>query len=397
MENDALNFDFHKRLRWITLAVVALTALTQAMLMPVLTHLISNVDIAISFALLLVFAVWTAMVDYSRLSATRQIISLLFELALIACGSCFGVYKIFHFLFMCLVAKGALQLRLKPLIAIMTTTYFVQTACSAAKQAAYFQSLVHSAGVALPSRYPAVLAFETHLYFVFEMLVVAAMTRTMVSERRNRLRAEQLADDVENLIVKNERSRISRDIHDGLGHTLTSLNIQLDVAKTMFEKDQSVAREALNVAKDLASDSLADVRRSVHMIREVDGSPFNLSEALTGLAVRAKRNHDIKIDLKVDAPELPLFKAHNLFCIVQEALTNAQRHSHAKQIQIEFKKESDHLSVQIVDDGSGFNPVGDLQGLGLRSMNERAEGVGGTFQIESSPGAGTKVNVKMPL
>jgi signal transduction histidine kinase len=219
----------------------------------------------------------------------------------------------------------------------------------------------------------------------------------MVSERRNRLRAEQLADDVEDLIIKNERSRISRDIHDGLGHTLTSLNIQLDVAKTMFDKDQSVAREALNVAKDLASDSLADVRRSVHMIREREGSPFNLSEALTGLATRARKNHDLKIDLSVDAPDLPLFKAHNLFCIIQEALTNAQRHAHAKKIQIEFKRESDHLDVQIIDDGSGFNPVDDLQGLGLRSMNERAEGLGGTLQIESAPGAGTKVNVKMPL
>jgi signal transduction histidine kinase len=134
------------------------------------------------------------------------------------------------------------------------------------------------------------------------------------------------------------------------------------------------------------------------MIREAKDSPFNLSEAVSGLAARAKKNHDVKIDLNLEAPgELPLFKAHHLFCIVQEALTNAQRHAHAHNIHIDLKQESDQLNVQIADDGSGFNPVGDLRGLGLRSMNERAQSLGGILKIESAPGEGTKVNVTMPL
>jgi signal transduction histidine kinase len=298
---------------------------------------------------------------------------------------------------MCLVAKASLILPLKRLIAIMATIFSVHVICSAAKAASYYQTIASSSGGILPSRYPGVLALESHLYFIFAMAIVAAMTRTMVSERRSRLRAEQLADDVEQLIIRNERSRISRDIHDGLGHTLTSLNIQLDVAKTMLDKDYNVAVEALNTAKELASDSLSDVRRSVHMIRDQEGIPFNLSEAVTKLATRARKSHGPEIDLSIDAPDLPLFKAHNLFCIVQEALTNAQRHAHAKTIKIIFDNNSDQLKVHILDDGIGFAQKHELPGLGLRSMNERAQGVGGTLQIDSAPGDGTKVCLTMPL
>ncbi len=397
MENDALGFDFRKRLRWITVVVVVVTAVAQLLLLPVLPHVLNLWDISVSEILLLVFAVWTWAVDYSRLSSNRQIASLIFEITLVGFASYYGAYKIFHFLLMCLVAKAALQLPLKRLIAMMASIFAVHAICTAAKAASYYQIMAASSGGILPSRYPGILSFESNLYFIFAMAVVAAMTRTMVSERQSRLRAEQLADDVEQLIIKNERSRISRDIHDGLGHTLTSLNIQLDVAKTMLDKDYNVAKEALNIAKDLASDSLSDVRRSVHMIRDQEGVPFNLSEAVTKLASRARNSHGLKIDLSIDAPDLPLFKAHNLFCIVQEALTNAQRHAHAKTIKIIFDNNSDQLKVHILDDGIGFAQKNELPGLGLRSMNERAQGVGGTLQIDSAPGDGTKVCLTMPL
>jgi signal transduction histidine kinase len=397
MDNDALGFNFQKRLRWITVAVVAVTAIAQLLLLPVLPHVLNLWDISVSEILLLVFAVWTWAVDYSRLSSSRQIASLIFEIVLVGFASYYGAYKIFHFLLMCLVAKAALQLPLKRLIAMMASIFAVHAICTAAKAASYYQIMATSSGGILPSRYPGIFSFESNLYFIFAMAVVAAMTRTMVSERQSRLRAEQLADDVEQLIIKNERSRISRDIHDGLGHTLTSLNIQLDVAKTMLDKDYNVAKEALNIAKDLASDSLSDVRRSVHMIRDQEGVPFNLSEAVTKLATRARNSHGLKIDLSIDAPELPLFKAHNLFCIVQEALTNAQRHAQATSIKIIFDNKSDQLKVHILDDGIGFAQKNELPGLGLRSMNERAQGVGGTLEIDSAPGDGTKVCLTMPL
>jgi signal transduction histidine kinase len=397
MDTDSLNFDFHKRLRYIAFGVIGLTAVAQIPIAWVLSHVIHTSDLWISEAFLAVLALWTFKVDYARLSINKQIASILVESVLAGCGGLFGAYKIFHFLYLCLVAKASLNLPLRKLIGTLVAVYGVQAACTAGRAAIYYQTVAANSGGMLPPKYPLIFTIEQHLYNIFSFVLVAAMVRTMVSERVSRLRAEQLAEDVESLIVTNERSRISRDIHDGLGHTLTSLNIQLEVAKTMFDKERDVSREALGVAKDLASDSLAEVRRSVHMIREADPTPFNLSEAVTGLAARAKRNHDLNIDVVVDPAELPLFKAHNVFCIVQEALTNAQRHANAKNIQIACKKDAAGLDVRIIDDGSGFNPIDDLQGLGLRSMNERAEGLGGKLNIESAPGQGTRVQITVPL
>jgi signal transduction histidine kinase len=397
MEIDSLSFDFQRRLRWITLAVIAITGIAQLLLLPALTHLLRPVDVGISEGLLLFFGVWTWAVKYEQLSTGRRIAGMLFEIVLVGCACYMGAWKIFHFLLMCLVAKSALQVNLKPLIGLMAVIFFTHVICNAAKAAVYYQWVAHNSGGILPQRSPGVVTFETHMYFIFAMIVVAAMMRTMIAERQSRVRAEQLADDVENLIIKNERSRISRDIHDSLGHTLTALNIQLEVAKTMLDKDPEVAKEALNTAKDLASESLSEVRRSVHMIREQEGIPFNLRDAVTTLATRAQNSHDVEIDLSIDTPELPLFKAHNVFCIVQEALTNAQRHAHAKSIRIIFDNKLDQLKVHIADDGIGFAQTSDFPGLGLRSMNERAQGVGGTLQIDSAPGDGTKVCLTMPL
>jgi signal transduction histidine kinase len=399
MESDCerlLTIDFQRRLRWVILVLIAITAVAQLMLLPALPNLLSVSDLIKSEILLLVFAIWDVKVDYSRLSAEKQIASLLIEICLVGFAGYYGFHKLYQFLMLSLVAKGAAALRLKPLIGVMFAAYGVQSVCNAMKATEYYQSVAMASGGLLPHKHPIIITVEQHFYFIFALIVVAAMVRSMVSERRNRLRAEQLSDDIEALIVKNERSRISRDIHDGLGHTLTSLNIQLDVAKTLFSDKPDVAREALVTAKDLASDSLAEVRRSVHLIREED-STFNLSEAVQSLVARAQNNHDVEIELSLETEDLPLVKAHNLFCIVQEAITNAQRHAHAHKIQIEFKKEQDHLNVQVADDGVGFDTSSELRGFGLRSMTERADNLGGTLRLESSPGTGTKVNVQVPL
>jgi len=397
MESNESSSDFENRLKWITISVISFTAIAQLALLPVLPQVLNLKDIAVSEAFLLILALWTWFMTASRLSPKFQIPSLLLEIALLFCASYFGAYKIFHFVFMCIVAKAALQLNFKPLVAVMGAVFGSHVLLTTLKSNQYYQTVAHYSGGILPPHYPKILSIENHFYFLFAMSIVAAMMRTMISERRSRLRAEQLADDVQELIIKNERARISRDIHDGLGHTLTSLNIQLDVAKTMLDKDHAVAVEALNIAKDLASESLSDVRKSVHMIRDQDRVPFNLSEAVTTLASRSRNSHGVDIELSIDAPELPLFKAHNLFCIVQEALTNAQRHAQAKSIKIIFNNTVDQLKVLIADDGVGFTSQTDLPGLGLRSMNERAQGVGGTLQIDSAPGNGTKVCLTLPL
>jgi signal transduction histidine kinase len=388
--------DFQRYLRLITLAVVILTALTQVMVQPQWSPVLTASHVWCSDGLLVAFALWTCLVPTHRLSPSLRLCALLFEVILVLGASLLGAPRLYYFVYMCIIAKAALQLELKGLVLVMLAAVCAHVGSSEAVGGAYYHYMQSTNRVPFPGRSSPLLHAEMHLYFVFAMVTVAAMMRAMVAERENRLRAEKLSDEVEEMVLRFERARISRDIHDALGHTLTSLNIQLDVAKTMFEKNGQKAMNALVAAKELAAQSLADVRRSVHMIREEDGSPYDLKGAVTTLVSRARRNN-LVVELQLDQPVLPLFKAHNLFCIIQESLTNAQRHAHARTVRIELKEEADKLVLHIVDDGDGFDGASQMPGLGIQSMKERAELLGGTFEIESTLGSGTQINVCIPI
>ena len=389
--------DFQHRVRIVTLIIVVLTAFTQVMLQPFWSPIMTVRDTWCSEGLLLLFGLWTWFAPSYRWSTPVRLGALLLEISVIVGASLLGMPRLYYFVYMCIIAKAALQLQFKGLAAIMIAVLVAHISTANAKTGAYYHYLEIASRAALPGKYPPLLHAEIHLYFIFAMIVVAAMARAMVAERENRMRAERLSDEVEDMVVKYERARISRDIHDALGHTLTSLNIQLDVASTMYEKNEKKAREALVSAKQLAANSLADVRRSVHMIRDEDGSSYNLKESVTALVSRARLNHDVEISLDFDLPDLPLFKSHNLFCIVQESLTNAQRHASAKKIGIALNQQEDQLVLRIIDDGAGFDVGSQMQGLGLQSIRERVQLLGGTLVIDSAPDSGTQVNVRVPI
>jgi signal transduction histidine kinase len=394
--NYELSIDFQKGLRWITLAVLLLTTITQVILQPFWNTFQPANHIWISNGLIILLGIWTFVAPSARWPSSIRFLALAIEVMLVFVASMLGAPRLFYFVYMCFVAKAAWQLEIKGLIAMMLAI-FAAHAIGAAIKSDNFYHLAAANAFTLPKRYPLFVHMEVQLYFIFCMIVVAAMARTMIAERKTRLLAEQLSEEIEDLAVRYERARISRDIHDALGHRLTSLSIQLDVAETMYDKNQTTARQALAAAKDLAANSLADVRHSVHMIREQDGSPFDLQEAVVGLVNRARRNHEIAIDLSIDAPVLPLIKAHNLFCVIQESLTNAQRHAHAKKIQIELKQETNNILLHIKDDGAGFDLGACEQGLGIKSMQERVESLGGTIEIATAPNSGTEVQVCVPM
>ena len=194
-----------------------------------------------------------------------------------------------------------------------------------------------------------------------------------------------------------ERTRIAREIHDALGHTLTSLNIQLEVARKLASRDVAKSHEALDSAKQLASQSLNDVRRALNMIMPSRGeAEFDLNEALPVLARQVEQNQPIKITLELDEVKLPSTKSHHVYCIVRECLTNIQRHARATNIGIALKLNADKILVEVNDDGKGFDPAEPSAGFGISGMRERVEHLGGTLAIESSPGVGTKVQVSVP-
>ncbi len=215
----------------------------------------------------------------------------------------------------------------------------------------------------------------------------------VIAERQSRQRAEALAREVETLSATLERTRIARDIHDSLGHTLTTLDVQLEVAQELRQHDPEKALQALDIAKFLASQCLQDVRRALQTMRQPS---FDLNQALLTLVEQVRQNQSLAIQLAVKLPPLPVQTSHQLYCIVQEGLTNIQKHSGASRVTLQGQCTASHASLELTDNGQGFDPQQPQVGLGLRGMQERVQILGGELQILTTPGQGTQIRVTIP-
>lgn len=218
------------------------------------------------------------------------------------------------------------------------------------------------------------------------------LSRLYALEQRSRLQAEVLTQEMETLATGLERKRISRDIHDGLGHTLTTLDIQLELAQKLRIRDPQQALEAIDQAKILTTQCLQDVRLALRNIRQ---EPFDLPQALLVLTDRLRPSLNIHVQL--DLPVLPVQPSHQLYCILQEGLTNIQKHAGATEVFLQGWYDADNLWVRLQDDGRGFESTEIGQGLGLRSMSERAQLLGGHLDVQSNHTQGTCLKILIPL
>jgi signal transduction histidine kinase len=185
-----------------------------------------------------------------------------------------------------------------------------------------------------------------------------------------------------------ERLRISRDLHDTLGHHLTALSLQLDVAARL--SDGRVAAH-VQQAHAITRLLLSDVRAVVSTLR--DNSRPNLAAAIRALVSQPTSTQvhlDVPDTLAMDDPA----RAEALLRAVQEVLTNAARHAHAPQLWIELHATADTVILHARDDGRGADAV--IWGNGLRGMRERFAAHGGTIDVRTAPGAGFEVHASMP-
>jgi signal transduction histidine kinase len=215
----------------------------------------------------------------------------------------------------------------------------------------------------------------------------------VTSERKSRQRAEALTKEVQTLVATLERTRIARDIHDSLGHTLTTLGVQLEVAQKLRQRDPKQALQAVDTAKLLADQCLEDVRRALQSMRQND---FNFDQALMTLLDRVKCSQSFTITTEVNLPSLPLETNQQLYSIVQEGLTNIQKYANASQVSLRLWATPDSIHLILKDDGRGFDTTRVYSGFGLRGMKERVQILGGEIKIISSLGQGTQIRVSIP-
>jgi len=175
-----------------------------------------------------------------------------------------------------------------------------------------------------------------------------------------------------------ERLRISRDLHDALGHSLTTMTIQLDVAARL---SAGPAADHLAIARDAAASLLDDVRSAVGRLRM---EPVDLRAALEALKERVS-GLDVTIELPADLPALDPARAETVLRCVQEVITNTLRHAGATRLTITLSRGADGmLAVTADDDGRGGAFA---EGQGLRGMRERFEALGGTLEVMGAAGA----------
>jgi signal transduction histidine kinase len=197
-----------------------------------------------------------------------------------------------------------------------------------------------------------------------------------------------------------ERRRLRRDLHDGLGAQLAGLTVQTGVLRTLIPKDPAAAEALAGELRGELRTAIADIRRLVHGLRPPALDELGLVGALQRLAERCGTDGSglrVEVDVPAGLPALPAAIEVAAYRIAQEALTNVVRHSGARTCCVRLATDTDGLVLEVTDDGAGLPAAGLVPGVGLSSMRERAAETGGSCEIGAGPDGGTRVLARLPL
>ena len=209
---------------------------------------------------------------------------------------------------------------------------------------------------------------------------------------------QELQRSRENLVTarEDERRRLRRDLHDGLGPEIAAFSFRVEAARNLLKNNPYQANEILLGLQKEIRNAVDLIRRLVHNLQPPVLDEYGLGEAVAEL-VRANRRVDLDIKLEIPFP-LPILNAAvevAAYRIVQEGLANVIRHAHASKVSIMLIREEQKLIVTIEDDGVGLPPIR-KPGVGLNSMRERAEELRGIFIIGGCAEGGTSIRVEIP-
>lgn len=222
---------------------------------------------------------------------------------------------------------------------------------------------------------------------------------TRTGEWQEELAARHAAE-ADFALLTAERTRLARELHDTLEQTIASVALQLDAAKGFFHQSPEESQRLLDAATQQLRDSQADVRRSVWNLRSVKLEEATLPEALRQLGKALADAHGPNVTVRCSGTlqQIPPGVASHLFRIAQEGVTNALKHAAARQLEIALEFTPDAVTLQVNDDGCGFDPsAAALNGhFGLRGLRERARALGAELTLNSRPGQGTQLRVSLP-
>jgi signal transduction histidine kinase len=254
----------------------------------------------------------------------------------------------------------------------------------------------------LPHPEPEATYWRLLLTRLFALILVSALARRISTDAHQR--DLELMILREEMATSEERSRIAREIHDGLGHAMVSAILRLELCLRLLRKNRN------DEAEQLLQEEIPALRTAWNEGRDMafhlrpwetnaNAAPKSLADALQNHIDRFAERTGINMALHVEGIEISLRPgvAYGLTRIVQEALTNAARHAHCSTATVTVIYTPDgRVTCVIVDDGQGFDADRAVTGVGLQAMRERASKLGGSLTVASAPGQGTSVTACLP-
>ncbi|MEG4499596.1 sensor histidine kinase [Microcoleus sp. F10-C6] len=253
--------------------------------------------------------------------------------------------------------------------------------------------------------------FSNVLLFGLTLVFALLLINALIAERQSREQLEIAHDKlaitheqlrhyalrIEDQATLQERNRIAREIHDGLGHTLAAQTIQLNNALLVWKSEDEKALEFLKQAKQLGSEALLEIRKSVSVLRSNPLQGLSLESAIDKLLQDFQRMTAIEVSHSIRLPVLLSQEINTaLYRIVQESLTNIHKHADATMVNVGLQQHAGQIYLSIADNGKGFEPAQNTTGFGLQGMRERVAAAGGQFAIYSKSGNGCRISVSLP-
>jgi signal transduction histidine kinase len=267
--------------------------------------------------------------------------------------------------------------------------------------------------IATGASFPAIVGRESSLAVgvVFGAIVVTLINRfAQQTERAESLLKELQRANIElaaaqqkekDLAIAEERIRLARELHDSVTQLLYSVTLYAEAAAELLDSGETeTAAGHLRDIRDTAQEALREMRLLIFELRRPALEKSGLATALQARLDAVETRGGMHAELQVVGTEnLPAAVQAELYNITQEALNNALKHAHAKNVRIRLQFEGDATDVEVIDDGVGFEPAIEQSGggFGISGMKERAQKIGGTIQIESAPGKGTKVSLRVQV
>jgi signal transduction histidine kinase len=226
---------------------------------------------------------------------------------------------------------------------------------------------------------------QVFLKAVADQAAVALENASLFSEARGKAALE-------------ERQRLARELHDSVSQALYGIALGAKTARKLVDQNPQLVADHLDYVLSLAEASLAEMRALIFELRPESLETEGLVAALEKQAAALRARYEIEVKTSLcDEPDASPGSKEAIYRIAQEALHNTVKHARANHVRIEMGCSPASLTLEVSDDGVGFDARGDFPGhLGLRSMRERAARLGGTLTIETSPGAGTLISAQIP-